>query len=155
MSSRLKVAPRSREKLDFVDGDLVLGNQAIVEAIGTSSLVKVSGTVYCEGQNTIEGSLVAERLVAEDDVTVRGDLSVADEARVEEGYLRVQGKMTAKRVDIDASLYVESDLKAERIGVCGSLKVNGKVEGESVDCCGSFDAKGEVRVSKVDVAEVL
>ncbi|NIV44866.1 hypothetical protein GWN49_08355, partial [Candidatus Bathyarchaeota archaeon] len=88
--------------LDFVEGDLIIGRGATIDGSGTPPTVKVSGTVYCEGDNIFECNLSAENLEAEDDVTIHGDLETRKYVEVEDGRLEVHGKMTGNRADVDS-----------------------------------------------------
>ena len=151
MSRKISVPSRSKTTLDFVEGDLLVGRRAVIDGTGTPPTVKVSGTVYCEGDNIFDCNLSAENLEAEDNVTVHGDLEIENDIKVEDGRLEVYGKMTAKRVDIDAALYVTKDLAVEKVDIGGSLKVDGNVKAEDIDVGGSFKARGEVETEKIDV----
>jgi len=151
VNSKVSVPSRSRKTLDFVEGNLVIGRRAVIDGTGTPPTVKVSGTIYCEGDNTFECNVSAENLEAEDNVTIHGNLEIENDVKVEDGHLEVHGKMTAKRVDIDAVLYVSNDLTVEKVDVGGSLKVDGNVKAENIDAGGSFKAQGEVEAEKIDV----
>jgi cytoskeletal protein CcmA (bactofilin family) len=148
--TRTTVPPRSKRALDNVEGDLVVGRETIVSGTGTPAIVRVSGTVYCEGENLFECSLMADRLEAEGDLLIRGDLTITNDIQVEDGEMVVYGSLAAKDVDVDASLVLSKDLQAENIDVGGSLKVDGKVKGENIDA-GSFMARGSAEIDRVDV----
>jgi hypothetical protein len=49
MRNRTSVPSRSTATLDFVDGDLVIGEHAIIKGTGSPPSIKVAGTTYCEG----------------------------------------------------------------------------------------------------------
>jgi len=132
MNRKTSVPPRSKMTLGFVEGDLAIGRRAIIDGSGTPPAVKVSGTVYCEGDNTFECNLSAENLEAEDDVTIHGDLETENYVKVEDGRLEVYGKMTGKSADVDCALYVTGDLAVQTVDVGGSLKVEGNAKAEDV-----------------------
>ncbi|MBE0519904.1 hypothetical protein IBX35_02550, partial [Candidatus Bathyarchaeota archaeon] len=52
MNNKISVPSRSKKTVDFVEGDLVVGRRAVIDGTGTPPTLKVSGTVYCEGDNT-------------------------------------------------------------------------------------------------------
>ena len=151
MSNKISVPSRSRKTLDSVEGSLMIGRRAVIEGTGTPPAVKVSGTIYCEGDNTFECNVSAKSLEAEDNVTIQGDLEIENDVEVEDGHLEVHGKMNAKRVDVDAVLYVSGDLTVEEVDVGGSLKVDGNVKAEDIDVGGTFKAEGEVKAGNIDV----
>ena len=92
----------------------------------------------------------AEKLEAEGDLVVRGNVTVADDIRVLDGSMAFYGNLISRRVDIDKSLHVSQDLQADDVDVGGSLEVEGKEKVESRRG-GSFVARGEAEVKKVDV----
>jgi len=63
MNNKTSVPSRSTTTLDFVKGELVLGKHAVIDGTGKPPTVKVSGTVYCEGYNSFECNLSAEKKV--------------------------------------------------------------------------------------------
>ena len=91
MNEKTSVPARSRMTLGSVEGDLLVNSHAVVVGTGTPPILKISGTVYCEGNNTFECNLFADRLLANDDVTVNGNLAIAHEVKVEDGHLKVFG----------------------------------------------------------------
>lgn len=155
MNNKISVPPRSTETLDIVNGDLLMGRNAIVKGTGTPPKLKVSGTVRCEGGNILECDLSTENLEAEENVIIHGNLEVEDTVEVENGRLEVYGKMTAKHIDIDEALFVSKDLVTREVDVGGSLRVDGAVQAEDIDVGGTFEAKGEVTVGQIDVGEVF
>jgi len=130
MSDDVRVTRKGVMELEFVDGNLMLESRATVKGKGAPQKITVSGTVYCEGNNTFYGAVIANNFEAEDNVVIHGDLQVKNRVEVKDGRLEVYGKMAAKRVDVDEALYVEGDLEAEDVDVGGSLKVNGGVKAE-------------------------
>ena len=116
MNSKTSIPLESTTTLDFVKGDLTVGEHSIIKGTGKPPTVKVSGTIYCEGDNTFEGNILAENLEAQDNVTIHGDLQVENNVEVEGGRLEVYGDMTARHIDVDESLYVNKDLTVGEIG---------------------------------------
>jgi cytoskeletal protein CcmA (bactofilin family) len=155
MNNKISVPSRSTVTLDFVDGDLNVGSHAVVEGTGSPPTVRVSGTVYCEEEATFECNLQAGSLEAEDNVTIRGDLTVEDDVDVSDGRLEVHGKMTANHIDVDEALYVNEDLTADNVDVGGSLQVDGNVKVADINVGGSFKAKGEVETENVDIGGIM
>jgi cytoskeletal protein CcmA (bactofilin family) len=137
--------------LGNVDGDLEVGEHAVVKGTGTPSAIKVEGTICCAGHNKFECNVTAESLEAEGNVTVHGDLDVKENVEVEDGSLEVYGKMNAQDIDVDDKLYVSIDLHAEDIDVGGSLNVDGRVEAEKIDVGGTFETKGRLKAKSIDV----
>ncbi len=145
------VPAKSTVTLNVVEGDLEVGRRAVVKGEGVPPKVRVSGTVYVEGDCIFECSLYAENLDGEDDVTVYGDLEVGSRVSIEDGRLVVSGNMTAKRVDVDRSLRVRKDFKVGEVDVGGSLEVDGATTARRIDVCGAFKAEGEVKAESMDV----
>ena len=127
--------------LKSVEGDLEVGRHATIKG----EKVTVLGTVYCEGNCAFEGSLSAENLEGEDDITVNGDLEIADRISIEDGHLIVQGSLKAKRVEVDHGLRVGKDFEVEEVDVGGSLKVEGNTIAEEIEVGGTFEAEGTVK----------
>lgn len=155
MSNKVSIPSRSTVTLDIVDGDLVIGRNALVKGMGTPPKLKVSSTVYCEGDNVLECDLSAENLEADGNLAIRGDLTVENKVEIEDGCLEIYGNMSAKHIDIDKALFVNKDLVSEEIDIGGSLRVDGAVKAECIDVGGSFKARGEVNTSKIDVGGSL
>jgi cytoskeletal protein CcmA (bactofilin family) len=151
MDDRTNVPSGARTTLDTVEGDLTVGRHAVISGSGPSAEVKVQGTIYCQGNDLFECSVSAERLEAEGDLVVRGNMTIAEDVQVEDGRVEVSGNLTSGRVDVDESLYVGQSLQADKVDVGGSLKVDGKVKIASVDVGGSFVARGDAEIGKVDV----
>ena len=61
MSDKISVPPRSTVTLDSVNGDLSVGEHAILRGAGTPPTIHVSGTVYLEDGCVVEGNLSAEK----------------------------------------------------------------------------------------------
>ena len=78
---KISVPPRSTLTLDSVDGDLETCKHATVKGTEPNATLKVSGTVYCEGDNNYECNLSAHSLQAEDNVTIHGDLEVTGDIK--------------------------------------------------------------------------
>ena len=104
--------------LKSVEGDLEVGRHATIKG----EKVTISGTVYCEGNCTFEGSLSAENLEGEDDITINGDLDISDRVSIEDGHLTVLGSLKAKRVEVDHGLRVGKNFEVEEVDVGGSWR---------------------------------
>ena len=151
MRNRTSVPAKSRTTLDAVEGDLVVGEHAVIDGTGTPPTVKVSGTIYCEGDNTFKCNLSAENLESEDEVVIDGDLEVGNNVEIEDGCLEVHGKMTAKRIDVNAAIRVKKDLAVEEVDVGGSTQVDGNLTAGNVDVGGSMKVDGAATAKNVDV----
>lgn len=151
MVGKIFVPSRAKQKLSVVEGDLTIGRDAVIEGSGTPPVVKVLGSVYCEGRNIFEGSLEAEVFEGEYDVWIHGNLTVRRSIELEDGHLEVNGNVTAGRVDIGSALYIDGDLHVEEVDIGGSLRVYGQVDSKEIDVGGSFEAKGRVKAERVDV----
>jgi len=78
MNSNVSIPAHQTSTLDVVEGNLSLGKHATVKGMGKPSSLKVSGTIYCEGDNIFECNLSARSLEADGDVTVYGNLTVVE-----------------------------------------------------------------------------
>jgi len=159
--SQNTVPSGSTATLHIVEGDLKVGKNALVRGSGTPPIVTVSGSVQCQGDCLFECSLVAQNLLADGYVVVKGDLEVKERVKIGNGIgfgwvhgkamLNVEGKMTARTVDIDNRLSVGKDFEAETVDVGGRLEVKGKTAAQLIDVGGSFSATGEVEAQTIDV----
>lgn len=155
-----KVPTRTSQTLRVVEGDLTIGDQAVIKGQGTPPKVTVSGTVRCRGSCTFESSLEAQNLEGEGNIIVKGDLTIKERVEIgnggfgvfhERAALHVEGKMTARTVDVDNEVTVGKDLEAESVEVGGRLEVTGNTKAKSIDVGGSFTSAGEVEAETIDV----
>jgi cytoskeletal protein CcmA (bactofilin family) len=151
MPKATTVPARSTVALDVVEGDLQIGERAIVKGTGTPPKVKVLGIVNCQGHCVFECNLQAEGLEAENDVIVKGNLEIENSIKVEDGFLEVDGNITARRIDVEKRLSAGGDLKAEEVDVGGTLQVKGVTATQKIDVGGRFIGNGEVKTSYIDV----
>ena len=120
MGNETSIPSHNTVTLGLVEGDLEVGSHTIIKGSGIPPAVVVSGTVYCEGHNVFECSLKAESLEAEDSVTVYGDLEVQEDIEVEQGSLKVRGKLRAGEIEVDNAIFVVGDLAAQEVDVGGN-----------------------------------
>lgn len=147
--------------LHVVEGDLEVGKHAVVKGTGIPPKVSVSGSVHCRDDCLFECSLMAENLFGDGYVVIRGDLEVKELVKIGNGFgfgwahgkamLNVEGKMTAKMVDVENKLAVGKDFEAENVDVGGRLEVKGNTKAQRIDVGGSFSAMGEVEAQTIDV----
>jgi cytoskeletal protein CcmA (bactofilin family) len=151
MGERMSVPARSTITLGNVDGDLEVGEHAVVKGTGIPPAIKAGGTICCAGHNKFECNVTAESFEAEGNVAVHGDLDVKGNIEIEDGSLEVYGKMNAQDIDVDDKLYIRMDLNAKDIDVGGSLNVDGSVEAKEIEVGGTFETKGKLKAESIDV----
>lgn len=151
MNKNISIPSHQTVTLDVVEGNLSLGRHATVKGVGNSLVLKVSGAIFCEGNNVFECYVSAKALESDGNVTVHGDLIVEGEVEVEDGWLEVHGNMSAKSIDIDYALRVSGNLITEEVDVGGSIKVEGNAKAKEIEAGGSFESKGETAAEKIDV----
>ncbi|MHA1504853.1 MAG: hypothetical protein ACTSPT_06650 [Candidatus Heimdallarchaeota archaeon] len=107
------IQPGQTVELDVVDGNLRVGDGAILEAKKETILVK--GNIVSKGSFSVEGNLETSSIRCK-----RGALDV-------EGDLKV-----AKYVDIDKSLVVSGSAICPDINIGGTLKVQEDIQSQEV-----------------------
>jgi len=155
-----RVGPGEKVRLGTIEGDLEVSQGARIEVDGR---LVVPGTAHFEGSSSVEGSLECRSLRVEDGtVQIRGDLTVQETVRADDGGLEVTGAFRAGRVDVDKRLRIGGPAAAEefevggvfeggstltspKVSVGGKLRLSGKLTGRELE------AGGSVEVAEVDL----
>ncbi len=148
--SELRVEKGATARLDHVEGDLrVSSNARITAAKGV--VVTVSGSAYFESNAEVDCDFECDSLTVERG-TLRstGNLVVNKEADVAHT-LRVEGKISAQRIEVGGKMYAGSVSCVGPVRVGGIVEVADDLEAGSVDVGGKVSVRGAVKTKDFDV----
>jgi len=148
--SDLRVERGATARLDHVEGDLRVSSNARITA-AKGGLVTVSGNAYFESNAELDCDFQCDSLTVERG-TLRstGNLMVNKEADVAHT-LRVEGKISAQRIEVGGKMYAGSVSCAGPVRVGGIVEVAKTLEAESVDVGGKVLVRGAVKIKEFDV----
>ena len=152
--SDLRIPRGQTVKLDVVDGEVQIGNNATIEA-SNGKKVTVTKGVYLEGKAYVNCDLECESLEPKTFLSKEINM-LSGKARLDltgryPGKLEVNGNLTVhKKLSVGHSVEVKGLVKAEEIDV------GGKVDAGAVSCGrirvgGRADVKGALEASSVNV----
>jgi len=152
----MRIEPRKTVEIDVVEEDLFVGAHSTIKA-KTGEAIIVKGNVEFEGDCNILSSLHAYSLNLENggNINVQGDLIVERAVRLEDGELRVSGRLEAEDVDVGKVVKVGNGLKCKSISVGGVLESGGDVDAENISVGGTMSVQGNAKGSKLGVGGTL
>jgi len=152
----MKIPPHSKETIGVVKENLEIGRNSIIQGEGTPPKIIVEGIIICRGRVLFEADVEARSLEGEEDnVEVRGNLTVENSISIEDGSLYVHGNLQAANIEVDNSLRVRGTTKAEEIKVGGSLETTKEIVSNRIIVGGSFEAESDVKAEKIKVGGSL
>ncbi|HUK75397.1 MAG TPA: hypothetical protein VLU99_06350 [Nitrososphaerales archaeon] len=148
--SDLRVEKGATARLDHVEGDLRVSSNARITA-AEGRLVTVSGGAYFESNAEVDCDFQCDSLTVERG-TLRstGNLVVNKEADVAHT-LRVEGKISAQRIEVGGKMYAGSVSCGGPVRVGGIVEVADALEAGSVDVGGKVSVRGAVKTKDFDV----
>ncbi|MGB9717971.1 MAG: hypothetical protein ACPL4E_05955, partial [Thermoproteota archaeon] len=152
----MRIEPRKTVEIGVSEEDLFVGEHSTIKA-KTGEAIIVKGNVEFEGDCNILSSLHAHSLSLENGgkINVQGDLIVERYVSLEDGELRVSGRLEAEDVDVGKVVKVGNGLKCRSIGVGGVLESGGDVDAENISVGGTMSVQGGVKGSKLGVGGTL
>lgn len=144
------IVKKSKRALSEVAGDLTVEDGVIVSD-SADGVVRVAGATLFTGECTFDCALQTGSLESKEGNMSVGDLSVERFIRIKEGELRVQGGLSAPRMDVDRRVQVSGDLTCADNRVGGSLEVGGKTKAERISVGGRFMSASDAETASIDV----
>ncbi|MHA1245258.1 MAG: hypothetical protein ACTSP7_11890, partial [Candidatus Heimdallarchaeota archaeon] len=132
------IQPGQTVELDVVDGNLRVGDGAILEAKKETILVK---------GNIVSHSSIRCKRGALD---VEGDLKVAKYVDIDKS-LVVSGSAICPDINIGGTLKVQEDIQSQEVKIGGTMKIGGKAAVETIRIGGTLKIHGDSNIGEIKV----